>query len=57
MPELSEDAKIYLRTLLEYASWFDGFQQALEETLPDDEDCSRQNAAHDEIQKLIAKEG
>lgn len=53
MPELSQDAKTYLRTLLEYASWFDGFQQALEETMPDDEDCTRQNTAHAEIQKLL----
>jgi len=57
MEPLSKDAKIYLRTLLEYASWFDGFQAALEETLPEsnDETCDRQNAASAEIWKLIGE--
>jgi hypothetical protein len=53
MPKLSQDAKTYLKTLLEYSEGFDGFQTALDETMPDDEEYTRRNTASAEIWALL----
>ena len=56
MPKLSQDAKVYLRTLLVYAEGAEGFQERMEIEFgaeDTDEYCEKMGAVSSEIWALL----